>query len=152
MLFFMLQPQSSPWCWPLSCLETLNPSHSMSLNLIEELLLQLKPAIKSQRQVRPLLEQFWSDKIALLWTSAHVHRAANEQKTVLTEAQARKILHDLHAHYDRQYGLAWENVAEKIQDSGLERDIKKRELERFINQNVVVVEAREQVRGKVELG
>ena len=117
MIFFMVQPQNSPWCWPLSCLKTLNPSHSMPLNLIEELLLQLKPAIKSQRQVRPLLEQFWSDKIALLWTSEHVHRAANEQKTVLTEAQARKILHDLHAHYDRQYGLAWENLAEKIQDS-----------------------------------
>ena len=112
----------------------------MPLNLIEELLLQLKPAIKSQRQVRPLLEQFWSDKIALLWTSAHVHRAANEQKTVLTEAQARQILHDLHAHYDRQYGLAWENLAEKIQDSGLGRDIRKQELERFINEDVVVVD------------
>ena len=124
----------------------------MPLNLIDELLLQLKPAIKSQRQVRPLLEQFWSDKIALLWTSNHVHRAANEQKTVLTEAQARQILHDLHAHYDQQYGLAWENVAEKIRDSGLGRDIRKKELERFINQNVVVVEAREQVLGEVELG
>ena len=140
MIFFMVQPQTSPWCWPLSRLETFNPSHSMPLNLIEELLLQLKPAIKSQRQVRPLLEQFWSDKIALLWTSEHVHRAANEQKTVLTEAQARKILHDLHAHYDRQYGLAWENVAEKIQESGLGRDIMKRELERFINEDVVVVD------------
>ena len=140
MLFFMVQPQNSTWCWPFSCLETLNPSHSMSLNLIDELLQQLKPAIKSQRQVRPLLEQFWSDKIALLWTSAHVHRAANEQKTVLTEAQARKILHDLHAHYDRQYGLAWENLAEKIKDSGLGRDIRKKELERFINQDVVVVD------------
>ena len=64
----------------------------------------------------------------------------------------RAILHDLHAHYDRQYGLAWENLAEKIRDSGLGRDIKKRELERFINQDVVVVEAREQVRGEVELG
>ena len=113
MIFFMVQRSEFSWCWPLSRLETLNPSPSMSLNLIEELLLQLKPAIKSQRQVRPLLEQFWSDKIVLLWTSEHVHRAANERKTVLTEAQARQILHDLHAHYDRQYGLAWENVAEK---------------------------------------
>ena len=64
----------------------------------------------------------------------------------------RAILHDLHAHYDQQYGLAWENLAEKIRDSGLGRDIKKRELERFINQDVVVVEAREQVLGEVELG
>ena len=64
----------------------------------------------------------------------------------------RAILHDLHAHYDQQYGLAWENLAEKIQDSGLGRDIRKKELERFINQDVVVVEAREQVRGEVELG
>ena len=118
MLFFMVQPpEFSLVLAALLPRKTLNSSHSMSFNLIEELLLQLKPAIKSQRQVRPLLEQFWSDKIALLWTSEHVHRAANEQKTVLTEAQARKILHDLHAHYDRQYGLAWENLAEKIQDS-----------------------------------
>ena len=64
----------------------------------------------------------------------------------------RAILHDLHAHYDQQYGLAWENLAEKIRDSGLGRDIKKRELERFITQDVVVVEAREQVLGEVELG
>ena len=112
----------------------------MPLNLIDELLQQLKPAIKSQRQVKPLLEQFWSDKIALLWTSDHVHRAANEQKTVLTEAQARMILHALHARYDRQYGLKWEDVAEKIKDSGLGRDIRKRELERFINEDVVVVD------------
>ena len=117
----------------------------MSLNLIDALLLQLKPANKSQRQVRPLLEQFWSDKIALLWTSNHVHRAANEQKTVLTEAQARKILNELHAHYDMQYGLAWENVAENIRDSGLGRDINKRELERFINQDVVVVDGPKRV-------
>ena len=112
----------------------------MPVNLVEELLKQLKPAIKSQRQVRPLLEQFWSDKIALLWTTEHIHRAANEQKTVLTEADARKILHDLQAHYDRQYGLKWEDVAEQIKDSGLGRDITRQELTRFINQDVVVVD------------
>ena len=52
----------------------------------------------------------------------------------------RAILHDLHAHYDQQYGLAWENLAEKIQDSGLGRDIRKKELERFINEAVGVAE------------
>ena len=59
----------------------------------------------------------------------------------------RAILHDLHAHYDRQYGLALENVAEKIQDSGLGRDIRKKELERFINQDVVVVDGQSSRRG-----
>jgi len=74
------------------------------------------------------------------------------ERVVSGKVSKRAILHDLHAHYDRQYGLAWENVAEKIQDSGLGRDIRKKELERFINEDFVVVEAREQVRGEVELG
>ncbi|NBR86211.1 MAG: hypothetical protein EBT61_11995 [Verrucomicrobia bacterium] len=60
--------------------------------------------------------------------------------TVLTKADARKILHALHAHYDRQYGLKWEDVGEKIKDSGLGRDIIKIELKRFIEQDVVVVD------------
>lgn len=41
-------------------------------------------------------------------------------------------------HGARMRGGRW-NVAEKIQDSGLGRDIRKKELERFINQDVVVV-------------
>lgn len=112
----------------------------MPLNLIYELLQQLKPAIKSQRQVRPLLEQFWSDKIALVWTTAHVHRAANEQKTVLTEAEAWKILQTLDADYDQQYGLKWQDLADRIQESGLGRDIKTRELKCFVERDVVVVD------------
>ena len=67
--------------------------------LITVLLAQLRPALKSVAKAEHLLTQYWADKIALLWTTNDVHRAANEAKTVLTEQQARTILRSLYDNY-----------------------------------------------------
>ncbi len=108
--------------------------------LITELLAQLRPALKSVAKAEQLLTEYWADKIALLWTTKDVHRAANEAKTVLTEEQARTILRDLLASYQPQYGMEWRDVIEAVEQSGLGRDISKRELHRFIHRDVLAVD------------
>jgi replication initiation and membrane attachment protein DnaB len=108
--------------------------------LIAALLQQLRPALRSVAKAEHLLNDYWADKIALLWTTKEVHRAANESKTVLTEQQARTILRDLLASYHQQYGLEWQDVIEAVKQSGLGRDIKERELHRFIHHDVLAVD------------
>ena len=108
--------------------------------LITELLAQLRPALKSSAKAEQLLTEYWADKIALLWTTKEVHRAANEAKTVLTEQQARTILRNLLAIYHPQYGIEWRDVSEAVEQSGLGRDITKRELHRFIHRDVLAID------------
>ena len=115
--------------------------------LITELLAQLRPALKSVARAEQLLNEYWADKIALLWNTKDVHRVANEAKTVLTEEQARTILRSLHDNYHAQYGLEWRDVSEAIQQSGLGRDISKRELHRFIHRDVLVIDPPLQLKG-----
>ena len=108
--------------------------------LINQQLQQLAPALKSQRKARQLLEEYWSDKMALLWTTQQVHRAANEKETVLTESEALTLLQSLSQSYDSQDGLCWKNLTDAIQDSGYGRDITKAELNRFIHQALIAVQ------------
>lgn len=116
--------------------------------LIAELLHQLRPALKSVAKAEQLLTEYWADKIALLWNTKDVHRAANEARTVLTEQQARTILRSLHDNYRAQYGLEWQDVSEAIRESGLGRDINKRELHRFIHRDVLVIDPPLQLKGR----
>jgi len=108
--------------------------------LITELLAQLRPALRSTAKAEQLLTDYWADKIALLWTTNDVHRAANEAKTVLTEQQARTILRTLHDDYRPQYGLEWADVTQAIEESGLGRDITTRELNRLIQRDRLTVD------------
>ena len=108
--------------------------------LIVELLTTLRPTLKSSRKAEQLLTDYWADKIALLWTTKDVHRAANEKATVLTEVNAREILNNLHHNYDAQYGLEWRDVSEAVKQSGLGRDIKAQELHRFIHRDVLAID------------
>ena len=116
--------------------------------LITELLEALRPALRSVSRAEQLIADYWADKIALLWTTKDVHRAANEAKTVLTEEQARTILRSLHDNYHAQYGLEWQDVSEAIRESGLGRDINKQELHRFIHRDVLVIDPPLQLKGR----
>jgi hypothetical protein len=108
--------------------------------LIAELLQYLRPSLRSVSKARLLLTDYWADKIALVWTTKDVHRAANEAKTVLTEQQARTILLTLHANYRPQYGVDWADVTNAIEASGLGRDITARELHRHIHLDELTVD------------
>lgn len=108
--------------------------------LIAELLQHLRPSLRSVGKARQLLTDYWADRIALLWTTNDVHRAANEVRTVLTEQQARTILLNLHDNYRPQYGLEWRDVTNAIEDSGLGRDITARELHRLIHRDLLTID------------
>ena len=108
--------------------------------LIAELLQHLRPALRSVTKAEQLLAGYWADRIALVWTTKDIHRAANESKTVLTEQQARTILHNLHQQHNPQYGLRWSDLIEAIQQSGLGRDIRNRELHRFVHRDVLNID------------
>jgi hypothetical protein len=77
---------------------------------IVEMLSILAPTLKSKRKAEALLRGYWSDKMAIVWSTEDVHRAANERETVLTKGEARSILTDLHQHHNAQYGLQWKDV------------------------------------------
>lgn len=116
--------------------------------IIEEMLEALSPALKSRKKAQAVLQRYWSDKIAIIWTTQDVHRAANERKTVLTEEEARTALTDLHRHHDKQLGLRWKDLTDWIEESGLGRDISKSELSKFIHHDIITVQksSRSQVR------
>jgi len=109
-------------------------------NLTSKIIETLRPALRSITRAERLLNEFMADRIALVWTTEHVHRAANENRTVLTEQQARQLLHNLNDNYNAQYGLRWSDLTETIQQSGLGRDIKRSELHRFIHRDVLVID------------
>ena len=108
-------------------------------NLITKLLDRLRPVLKSRRKAKLLLDAYWADRITLIWTTQDVHRAANEKRLVLTEAEARELLRALHLHHNPQYGLRWSDLAEHIQQSAQGRDIRKRELHRFLQHDVLSI-------------
>ncbi|MEI7733200.1 MAG: hypothetical protein WCO56_26755 [Verrucomicrobiota bacterium] len=104
-----------------------------------ELLKALAPVIKNQSKAKHLLEKYWQDKIALVWTTQQVHRAANEIETVLTEAEAIEILQDLYQHHNPQYGLRWSDLTDYIKDSDLGRTLTKAELNRFVYHDQITI-------------
>jgi hypothetical protein len=107
---------------------------------IIEMLAVLAPTLKSRKKAEALLRGYWSDKIALIWSTEDIHRAANERENVLTEEEARTILDDLHQHHSAQYGLQWKDIYEAIEQSGLGRNITKRELSRFVHKDILAIQ------------
>ena len=100
----------------------------------------LKPVLKDKARAERILSRFWQDKMALVWDTKDVHRAANENEVVLTETEARELLHDLHQHHNQQYGLQWKDVTERIKDDVLGRAMTKREVNRFVQKDILTIQ------------
>ncbi len=107
---------------------------------LSDLLQALKPALTSQKRGRELLDRFWRNKAAVVWTTAHVHRAANENRTVLTEADAQLILQTFIRQHNHQYGLRWSELVERIQESGRGRDIRPAELRQLVKHDQLTID------------
>ena len=120
----------------------------MHSHILEEMLDALTPALKSRKKAHALLQHYWSDKMAILWTTEDVHRAANEKETVLTEQEARQALHDLHRHHDKQLGLRWQDLTDWIEESGMGRDLTKSELSKFIHRDILTIQPPAKQKGR----
>lgn len=108
--------------------------------LIQSMLRALKPFLKDRARAERILVRFWQDKIALIWSTKDIHRAANEIEVVLTENQAQKLLQDLHAHHNKQYGLKSSDITKRIRDEVLGRKMTKREVDRFVEKDILTID------------
>jgi hypothetical protein len=107
---------------------------------IEEMLRKLRPALKTRNKAKHILERYWSDKIAIVWDTEDVFRAANEREVALTKKEAIKLLNELHDHHNAQCGLKWEDLTTTIKDQVLGRKLTKREIKRFVEQDIITIE------------
>ncbi len=107
--------------------------------IIQSMLQSLKPVLKDKARAERILERFWQDKMALVWDTQDVHRAANEIEVALTEKEARELLHDLHEHHNPQYGLQWKDVTDRIRNDVLGRRLTKREVDRFVKKDILTI-------------
>ena len=112
----------------------MNPQH---IHLMHK---ALRPVVKNQGKAKQILEGYWSDKVAVVWSIDQVHRAANECKRVLTNLQAQEILQQFFKLHNAQYGLTWEMLTQLIDQSILGRNISRKELRGFINKDKVFIE------------
>ena len=108
--------------------------------IIKRMVQALKPVLKDRGRAVAILERFWLDRIALVWTLRDVHTAANEKEVALTNEQAIKVLHELNHHHDKQYGLRWEDVTAYIEEYALGRKLTKAEVERFVEKNILTIQ------------
>lgn len=98
-----------------------------------DLLKALRPAVKSLRKAEKILEKYWQDRKAIVWSIEHVHRAANERERVLTNGEARDLLNEFVRHHNPQYGVKWQDLLELIDNSIAGKKMTKKELTGFVN-------------------
>jgi hypothetical protein len=108
--------------------------------IIEAMVGALKPALKNSVKAKHILDQFWSDKMALVWDVQDVHTAANEREVALTNKQAIKVLRELHHYHNRQYGIKWEDLTAYIEEHVLGRKLTKAEVKRFVEKNMLTID------------
>jgi len=107
--------------------------------VIKSMVSALKPVVKNPKRAEQIMENFWKDKIALVWDTEDVFTAANEREMALTKLEAITILQDLFKHYDRQLGLRWSDLTSYIEEYGLGRQLTKKELKKFVEQNLLTI-------------
>jgi hypothetical protein len=100
----------------------------------------LNRVLKNKTKAQRILESYWRNRMAIVWTIKVVHTAANERETALTDYQAREILQELHKHHNAQYGIKWEDLIALIEQSVAGRKLTKTELKRFVDQNIITVQ------------
>ena len=106
---------------------------------LDGMLKALAPVLKNQNKARMILDRYWTNRIAIVWTVEQVHRAANELRTALTNA-CQKHSWKASERHNAQYGLNWECLINAIEDSGKGRNLTKVELKRFIEYDVITTQ------------
>ena len=111
----------------------------MNTEHLEGMVRALRPQLKNPAKARAILQNYWQQRVAIVWTVQQVHQAANELELVLTAQEAHRLLHKLHQTYDACLGWNWFDLLTSIEESGLGRKITKRELDRFLNQSQIAI-------------
>jgi hypothetical protein len=107
---------------------------------IDDMVRKLGPVLKDKDKALKILTRYWRNKIALVWDTEDVHRAANEREVALTEKEAIQVLETLHRQHNAQCGLKWEDITTHIEGHVLGRKLTKREVERFVNRDILTIQ------------
>jgi len=68
------------------------------------------------KYVRAALEEYWADKMALVWHIDDVFVKAGELGIALSNEEAKNILGDILDHHDCEMGVSWLTLGIAIQD------------------------------------
>ena len=107
---------------------------------LDEMVRRLRPVLKDAAKAKVILQRYWRTRMALVWIVEDVHRAANEREVALTEREALTVLQTLESQHNRQLGLRWGDLTSHIEDRVLGRKLTKREVERFVKQDIITVQ------------
>jgi hypothetical protein len=109
-------------------------------HIITAMVTALKPVLKNRVRTQPILEKFWTKRIALVWTTEDVHTAANEREVALTDQEAIKVLREMHHYHNKQCGLRWGDVTAYIDEYALGRKLTKAEVKQFVEKNLLTID------------
>ena len=112
----------------------------MHTHHIQEMLHLLKPVLKDRSKAEQILHRYWRNKMALVWETGDVHKAANERELALTEPEARTVLETLHRHHNPQLGLRWEDLTSHIEAHVLGRKLTRCEVKQFVRHNKLTIQ------------
>ena len=118
----------------------------MHTKYLKEMVRALRPALKDPAKAQVILEQFWTDRKAVVWEINDVHRAANERDLVFTNDEARTIFvkfMDSYNRYDRELGINWLRLMDIIDESCLGRKITPQELKRFLEKDIITIQKKQ---------
>ena len=109
-------------------------------HLIKDMVRKLGPVLKDKARAQQILTQYWRNKMALVWETKDVHRAANELRLALTEREAISVLETLHRQHNPQLGLRWEDVIAHLEVHVLGRKLTQREVKEFVKRGKLFVQ------------
>jgi hypothetical protein len=109
-------------------------------HFIQDMVRKLTPVLKNRKKAELILRQYWTQKMALVWSIQDVHRAANERKRALTRSEAVQILQTLHQQHNPQYGLKWTDLWDHFDLYEPGRKMSKAEISRFVTKDIITVQ------------
>jgi hypothetical protein len=127
-----------------NCASSTSGKAFMHHYIIEAMVKALRPVLKNPAKAQQILEQFWTDKMALVWDVQDVHTAANEREVALTRSEAIKVLQEMHHYHNKQAGIQWGDLTSYIEENAMGRKLTKAELKRFVEINLLTVDRKRQ--------
>jgi hypothetical protein len=99
----------------------------------------LRPVLKDEVKAEAILRRYWQNRIAIVWVTEDVHRAANERGIAVSRSEARRTLQQLLDKHDAQYGINWEALVEAIEQGVFGRKLTRSEQTAFVEHDVITI-------------
>jgi hypothetical protein len=71
---------------------------------------------KTEKEAFEAIEEYWEDKIAIVWQIDDVQCIAKDMDIHIADDQAIEVLQTLQKNHDAEYGICWETIRYHVQD------------------------------------